>query len=359
MQRLAVFATIALGLAGCAIPAPEPVDDMPQHPTAVLSAEFAVTGYVLPDSHGRQQVYTRADRRRIDQRHEYDSMMSRMMLGSYAVGDIARLDRNLTWTLSEKDKTYVECPLRGCTGQQLAGMKPRDEGEEAHDYKPSTEGCSTTLARNTLTVKPTGQGRVVNGFDTRQYVAEWYVEFQDKKKRADKNRLRFELWTTEPTAAMREAWAMHEAFQRGHLQRTGADANPLARFVSQEIYMALAAFSGDTARDKTWNTRAAREFAKVKGYPISIKMEWFLDAQACRDPKPEKTEKPGFDVTDPLGSLGKMAGDSAAKAVEQRFTPKPDEPMLRYVYEVKELAVKPVRDGVFEVPAGYKLMNRK
>ena len=48
-------------------------DNTPQNPTAVIQAEYVINGYLLPDATGKQTVYTRGDRRRIDQDIKYDS----------------------------------------------------------------------------------------------------------------------------------------------------------------------------------------------------------------------------------------------------------------------------------------------
>ncbi|MCF6325407.1 MAG: hypothetical protein L3J89_13990 [Gammaproteobacteria bacterium] len=116
-------------------------------------------------------------------------------------------------------------------------------------------------------------------------------------------------------------------------------------------------FSGDTSKqNKEWNDSVSQKLAIAKGYPISIKVGWYLDQKAC--PATEaiaQPEKKGFDWSNPMGSLKNSAGELASKKVKSMFVPNPNEPIFHYVYEINSVAIEPVHDSVFEIPAGYTL----
>ncbi len=357
MKKLVSMA-VCVGLAGCAA-TEEIKDTTPKNTTSVLNAKFVIAGNVLPDSKGTQVVYTRGDRRRIADDHKYDSWIARKTIGNFATNDIARLDRNLIWKLDDKKKTYVECPVAGCSYNILTELSKLEGDDDYFQYDPAdNQSCGSELSNYTFTVKDTGETRVLNGFNTQKYVVTWQVEYKDRQGRKDLNDIQMEFWTTTPTQDMTEAWRIHEDFQQGYISRVTDQGNPFGRFMSQQVYMALAAFTGDTDKNKAWNTRIGNEMRKIKGYPVSIKLEWFIDSNMCPEAK-EAEQQAAIDYTDPAAALGKLAGGFLKKKVAQKFTPSKHEPVLRYIYEVTDVSVQAVNDSVFELPAGYKMSNRQ
>lgn len=361
MKKL-VFLTMSLLivalLAGCSSE-PKVADNTPQNPTVVIKAEYVVNGYLLPDAKGKQTVYTRGDRRRIDQNIEYDSWISSTFFGGGEMTDIGRLDRNLLWIVDNKKKSYVECPIKGCAPNILAMLgAPKTGDDSAPEEATDPESCALEMKKYEFKVEPTGETRELNGFQVEKYDVNWRTEFADKENRMTKHNLHLELWTTTPTAAMQQAWEMHEKFQQGYLQAIGMNNSPLGRFAGQQVYMALAAFTGDTSKEANqWSTSAAQEMTKIKGYPISIKMELYSDSKACPEPKEEK-QKAKFDVNDPVNSAKDMVGGFFSKKAEEYVAPKEGEPLFRYIYEVKSVNLNQERDSTFELPAGYKMMDR-
>lgn len=82
----------------------------------------------------------------------------------------------------------------------------------------------------------------------------------------------------------------------------------------------------------------------LKGYPISIKLDWYLGAgntcpevAAERNAKTEKNDDQ-IDLKDPVGSLGSLAGGflkaKAKAAVAKKFERDSAKPLLRFVYDV-------------------------
>jgi len=354
----AIGLPITLLLTACSTQ-PQKVDSTPKNPTVVLKASGVISGAILPDSTFQQLVYTRNDKRRISDSHKYDSWIANKFLG----GDttvIFRMDKNLSWRLS--DKKYFECPLGGCSPALLARLNTsqEDEKEEQFQYNPAEEtDCRLSLSEDKFTVTETGQTRMISGYDTKEYRATWLVEYVDESGKKDKNSLNIVFWNTEPTATMTEVWEINETATRTYRNAVKTAANPLSSLLSDELFNALSAFSGDiTKQDKQWNNAVSQKLAIAKGYPMSIKVDWYLDRKACPE-ESEKIEKKGFDWTNPLGALKDGAEAFAGKKIQGMFAPNPEEPIFHYVYDINSVTIMPVHDSVFEIPEGYTLVTRE
>jgi len=342
------------------------VDTTPKNPTVVLKASGVISGMILPDSTFEQLVYTRHDKRRISNKHKYDSWMAGKLLGGGDDTVIFRMDKNLSWILS--DKKYLECPLSGCSTNILAlfGTKNEDkvkhEDESEFQYDPAGDaGCPLTVSKNNFTVTETGKTRVISGYETKEYQAIWKTEYKDENNRKDTNTLKIVFWNTTPTTTMEEAWKIQDEATQAYRKAVKKDNNPLSLLLSDEIFDALSAFSGDTSKEnKEWNNSVSQKLATAKGYPISIKVDWYIDRKACPEAQTaEKPEKKGFDWTNPVRSLQDSVGKIASKKVKSMFAPDPNEPVFHYVYEINNIAIEPVHDSVFEIPEGYTLTTRK
>ena len=219
MRKLIIFA-IAAGVAACSdmMPqkAPEP-DNSPTNPTAVFETHVingGIMGFLPFDS--TEKRYVRANMRRGD-----NSMKGTGTLGtitSFFLGhentNIERLDRNVRWTLNNSKKEYTECPVHGCP---VPAAKERPPEEKKSEPKAKTEsGCTMKIANTNFNVKPTGEKREINGFNSDQYQVAWLVTLQDDTKRKTTSTLNIELWTTPLTAAMRQALGVEEAFDKAY-----------------------------------------------------------------------------------------------------------------------------------------------
>jgi hypothetical protein len=361
MKKLLCIAMLA-ALSACSTPKQAVVDTTPEHQTVVFAAKGTVNGYVLPDFTFTQSVYTQKDRRVIAMDGQYDSWMARKVFGELKDTVIFRMDKDLRWILlRQKDqKQYLECPLEGCKFSVLAQFDKKQDSnnEDQFDYNPDAETeCRLDLAKNSFSVKATGQKRQIAGYLTREYKGTWLIEYKDAKGRKDKNTLNIVFWNTDPTNAMTEAWAIDGAATKTYLAKVKHGNNPLAKYLPDSIFMALSAFSGDTSKkDQKWQNTITRELAKAQGYPMSIKTEWYLDRNACPEAKP--AEK-ALDWSNPLAAMKESASKYAGKQAQKMFMPNPKEPIFRYIYDVTSVDIKPVHDSVFEVPAGYKLVTRE
>lgn len=359
MKKIGLTAAVVL-LAGCATQ-PEKIDTTPKNPTVILKASGVLSGIILPDSTFEQLVYTRNDKRRISDKHKYDSWVARKVLGGGDSTSIFRMDKNLSWILS--DKKYLECPLNGCSTGVMALFETEhgNEDEEEFQYDPAEDtGCQLSPSANEFTVTETGKTRVISGYETKEYHAIWRVEYKDENGKKDTNTLNIVFWNTAPTAAIEDVWKINEEATRAYRKGIQQDSNPLSSLLSDKLFDALSAFSGDTSKqNKEWNNSVTQKLATAKGYPISIKVDWYLDKKACLETQVEKAEKKGFDWSDPMGSLQSSVEEFASKKVKNMFVPSSNEPIFHYIYEINSVAIESVHDSVFEIPADYTLTTRE
>ncbi len=366
MKKISVL--IALVFVTACAGKPAVVDNSDKNPTAVIASKGSIGGFILPDAKSTEVVYSRSDRRLIITKREYDSWMTRKLLGNTSEATILRMDRNLRWDMvdDDGDKTYAECPLAGCATPDMdklraqMGMGKDKEGEQSFDYDPNDEQASTCpmrLTQNSFKVNSTGKTRQIAGQTSNEYHANWVIKYKDDKGRVDKNHLKMVFWNTQATAEMEKVWAMSAAADSAYLKQIEQHNNVLAGVIPGDILAALSVFAGDVVANSQFAKNMASEMAKAKGHSMSTTVEWYLDRKACVESQQAK-KKSGFDWTDPMAALTQKASDMAGEKAAEMFLPDPSEPIFRYTHEITDIRVKYEHDSRFTVPAGYKRVSK-
>lgn len=344
-------------LAACSAPVK---DTTPLNPTTVVKAKYSMEGLYLPDGQGNQTVYTRPSMRHIQSDFEAESFLS--SLANFERSDIFRLDKNLLWELNHDAETYRECPIEGCTSFSFAEQFAQD-GEESEDPQSYEEmNCSVSLKKNEFDVQPTGKTRVISGMETSEYAVTWHVVFEDNKKKADQNLLRFSVWTATPNSDIKQAWKVHSKATDNYLDAVG-DNNPLVRILGRDGFKAISSFAGDIENTDAKSTNSVfKKLNTIDGYPLSLKMEFFQQSQACQDEK-QKASTAQLDFSNGVDGLTESAtglvGDFLSKKVDDQMNEWKKDALIRYVYEVTSVSEQGVRDSVFNIPADYRLTDRQ
>ena len=354
--------TIAVAsiLASCAS---TQVDNTPKSTTSVVTAKFIINGLYLPDHQGTQTVYTRENMRAIDQKAEFDSFY--MGWADYDKTTIFRMTENLLWDADHDQETYTECPLSGCKNALSEFMaKTQDSSDEEQEYETYEErDCEITLDKNDFTVVSTNKKRQIGGLPSQEYTATWTTEFKDKNGKVDLNLLQFVFWTTTPSADMKNAWKVHQIATDNYLDSVG-DNNGLVRLLGKDGYKAISAFSGDVEKnDEAQFNSITQKLATIKGYPLSIKMEWFQKSEACPIAKKKRSDD-SIDLSKGLGNaamsfFGNIAQDEAEKVVDGVVAEWQKDARVRYIYEVTSVSEKQINESHFNIPLGYTLKDRQ
>jgi type IV pilus biogenesis protein CpaD/CtpE len=364
-MRTAITVAVAAALAGCAKPA---VDTTPENPTAVFETRTSfsgIQGYFPFETTDKR--FVRSDMRR-EQRDTkgtgtYSGWLVTRMAGGPGDTHIARLDRKVLWTVSEKNKQYMECPIAGCPMPEGMEKMQKPEAQKPEQPKQKTEeGCTTRITANNFNVKPSGQKKEVNGFNAEQYEGAWVVRMEDRQKRATTSTLKLDIWTTSVNGEMRKAMDTEEAFGRAYMAAVPKPMFPMsakpgeAPTMPPEVMSSMSAYLGSlTAADRANFMRFSKELEKIKGHPVFTKMEWFIDGNACGSDKQEQEKQ--TQQSSPTSVSGALMSGAMSLFNKKEEKPAGPQPLMSFTTEVKQMGVVPVRDSVFLVPAGYKKAN--
>jgi hypothetical protein len=352
--------TVVIGIllaTGCAARALQEPDATPKNPTAIIETRITnhgIKGFFPYE--GTHVAYTRANMRREDDDIKGTGTFSRYLLRPDASSSIARLDRKLLWTVNRDKKEYTECPLGGCPSPAPTRPAPKDEPQEPKAERDP--GCTMAISKASFTVTPTRQKRVVNGFDAEQYQVKWLVELQDKTRRKTTSTLNVELWTTPLSGQLRDALAVEENYHRAYLKAVGRGDQPVGVLPS-EVRTMIAGyfFNGLSAKDRAAFLAAGKEMEKIKGHPVSTRVEWFLAGDACAQKQDAAGARESKSRTPT--SLGDLAGGLFEKKAKDKMKEAEGKPILSFVTEVKAARVEPAHDSTFTVPKGFKLVDRR
>jgi hypothetical protein len=363
-MRNTTAVAVAAALAGCAAPKPA-VDTTPENPTAVFETHVSSSGIAgMFPFETTEKRYVRTDMSR--QEHDtkgtgaFSGFLVTKMAGGPGDTHIARLDRKLLWTVSERRKEYVECPIAGCPLPESAQKAQKPQPEQPK--QKAEEGCTMRIASSQFNVKPSGQKKELNGFQADQYQGAWVVRFQDAKKRTTTSTVNLDIWTSALNADMKKALDTESVFGRAYLAAVPRPPIPMPSgkpgehaAVPPELFSMMSAYLGNlSAADRASFQRAIGELQKIKGHPVSTKIDWFLDGNACGSENQQQQQS--------QSSSPKSASDALMSGAMSLFNKKEDkpagpQPLLSFTVEVKQMGVVPVRDSTFQVPATYKKVN--
>jgi hypothetical protein len=295
---------------------------------------------------------TRADMQRNESAVKGTGTVSRFLMPNTATAAITRLDRKLVYGLNIPRGEYTECPLTGCP---VPAAEPRRDPEQPREPQPAREpGCTMKVATNSFDVKPTGQRKAINGFDTERYSVDWTVALEDPKKRRSTLKLAMDFWTTAVTPPMREAMAIEANYVRSAVSAAqqqagaaGAAALPPQLVETMSRYFAQSMSAAE--RNTLFNV--ARQMERVKGQPITSEFKLFFRGDACGGMAQDGGAGGASGSGGVAGLLGGLLGSRpAGDAGAER-------PLLSFTHEVKSWRVEPVRDSAFAPPPQFKRSN--
>ncbi|HKU45384.1 MAG TPA: hypothetical protein VJQ58_00770 [Burkholderiales bacterium] len=362
MKHTPIAAAVALALAGCAAPKPA-VDTTPENPTAVFETKVSSSGIAgnFPFE-TTEKRFVRSDMQRQEHATKGTGTFSGFLVTKMAGGpgdtQIARLDRKLMWTVSDKRKEYVECPIAGCPMPEQA-QKP--EARQEQPKQKTEEGCTMRVTSSQFNVKPSGQKKEVNGFNADQYQGAWVVRFQDAKKRTTTSTVNMDIWTTGLNEDMKKALDTEAAFGRTYLASVPRPQFPVPSgkagehpAVPPEVFAMMSQYLGNlSAADRASMQRALNELQKIKGHPVSTKLDWFLDGNACQSDEQQREQQ----SSQPKSATDALMSSAMGLFSKKEEKPAGPQPLLSFTVEVKQMGVVPVRDSTFNVPPTYKKVN--
>lgn len=354
---------LALVGAGCSTVGKLQPDDTPKNPTAVMESHTVnngLKGFFPFES--TTKTYTRPDMQREDDRTKGTGTFTRFIIGTNDDSKIARLDRKLVWTLDAKEKTYTECPLKGCAGPVAEKPKPAKKPEEPKKAeKPGEPDCRMKIAKSVFTVKPTGQKRSINEFDTEQYQVAWVVTLKNPKKRQTISTLGVEIWTTPYTQPLKDAMAVEAAYAKSFANALVgvATGGQKTQVIPEEAAQLINGYLSQivSPADKSAFMKAGKDVERIKGYPILTELKWDMRGDACAGEEPKPAGDSASTPTSKGDLLSSVTSFFARKKTDEMARDIADKPILSFIHEVKAHKVEPIHDSVFSPPRSYTRSN--
>lgn len=359
LRNLLGIIVICAGIAGCATKPPVAVvaDKTPLNRTAVIEQQITsngIKGFLPFESSSRH--FVRANMRRDESTFKGTGTFTGFLVGTRSDTEIIRIDRKLIWSLNTDKQQYTECPLAGC----VKPSKPETEKPAEKSPQASHEqGCTMRIAHTDFRVKAAGKKKSINGFDTEEYQVAWVVKLRDNSGRYSTSTVSLDIWTTPTTGTIRDVLALEESYARSYFGKvTHTKEREIMPADATKLITAYLAKSMKQHDLKAF-LNAGRKMERIKGYPISTRLDWNMEGNACADKESAKTE----DKTSIPSSAGDLvsglAGMFAQKKTEDSMKAAAGEPILSFTFEVKKLAIEPVHDSQFSVPKNYKLVSQQ
>ncbi len=364
MSRTLPFVLVfSAALAGCASK-PVVTDTTPQKPAAIIERHVTSEGVKgLFPFETNDLAYVRPDMRRDDSTFKGTGTFSGFLVGTHNGTRIYRLDRRLLWIVNTDKEEYTECPLAGCpVHRPPPGKAQPAQGQPEARHEA---GCTMRIAKSSFDVTPTGKKQTINGFDTEEYQVEWLVTLRDPKARTSISKLGVDIWTAQPTQAMRDAMAVEAAYSRDFAAATREASDRRPQILPNEAAGLILSYLGGAlnARDHDAFFRAGKKLATIKGHPIRTTLTWNITGNACAPKENGQQAKSSASTARTPTSASGLASGLAGLFAEHEANKAADEtanaPLLSITVEVRQLKVEPVHDSVFTVPAGYKQVEPK
>ena len=283
-----------------------------------------------------------------DKQRSDSEMKTKLVIASSTVKttDIMRLDKELVWNLDNKKKTYTEmtfAEMRAMLDSLQAEMQKAGEesGKEDEDYEVSPPEFK---------IEKTGKTATVAGYSCEEYLMTVVTRAKNKKTGDTGSfTLHDRLWMTKDWAGQAE----YEAFALKMAEKMGFGRG----MESAQSYLAMMGIDADDL---------SKEMGKVGGFPMKQEMTMYTFGAAAAQKETDKeqskdTAEESKSPTDNLAKLGGLFGKKKDKEKEDKAKEGSAGPgaMFSMTVEVESVSVGGVDAGQFEIPAGFKKVEKK
>jgi len=257
--------------------------------------------------------------------------------------EITRLDKDVIWDLNPPKKTYTERPIALPAVTETIAERRQSGPDQGKPYKNCEVGVEVTK---------TGAAKDINGFACKEYLITWDVVMEDTASKGKVTRVMSTgLWNTPLNDQLKKARAIEAEFSKKLAQKLGVglspeEANQLGAGMLTSMY------GLDPKETAGKMEEVSKEMAKVEGYSIVTEVKWQVKSDSAAR-KPEPKEEPEETPTGLGGLLGKQIAKSLAPD-----KPKEEGVMFSSYQEVKSISLDAVPETVFEIPEGYKKVEK-
>jgi hypothetical protein len=275
---------------------------------------------------------------------------SRKSMFNDATGQIIDLAEEKIYDLDVKRKTYRVMTFADLRQRMEEAKAKAEKAAREEQAKQKAEPPPATRPEDTmeidLDVKPIGQKRVINGFDTSQVVVT--VTVREKGKTLEQSgglAITTDMWMAPRMAAMKELMDFEMQYAQKLYGPMIAGASP------QDVASVLAIYPMLKPALEKMNA----EQSKVEGTAIltTVKVEAVKSAEqvAQEQKQGEESSKPNL-----TGGVGGLLGGLAKRAAQKKVDgdgPQPRAMIMTTTSELLKIATA-VSDADVAVPAGFK-----
>jgi hypothetical protein len=256
-------------------------------------------------AHGTSTESTTADKQRRDSETHCEGFWS-LMCGDSKSGEIVRLDKDVTWSLDPKHKTYRERPFPTPEQRAEAERKIKEMMDKmkqcpaVQQQAPAPDTSKCEMSPPTFDVKATGQHATIAGHDTSLTQVALTQSCRNPETGDEcKYALVMDAWLTQDQIAGVDE---HKAFQMAYLKKLGLD--PSNELVQQQMKQFLAPY-----RDSL--KQLAGKSADLKGYPLKSVVRIAFGGEHCAAAKKSASSGGGGGA---VGDAGTAATNAATGA---------------------------------------------
>jgi hypothetical protein len=284
---------------------------------------------------------------------------------------IIQLDREQIVTLDHKKKTYTVMTFAEMRAQMEKAIATAKSAPPQKQPAPQADKPDVKVEPK-VTVKDTGETKVINGFNTRRVLLTVELEGEDQKTK-DKGAMGAdtELWITKDVSGFEEQ-------NKFYMKYAKAMASP-------ELVKSLGASPGMGQDPRVAESAQAmrKKMEGLDGLAILTIMSFNLSGTPSEETKNQKTQtnstqkksnedRPPENMTEAIGkALGGFGGFGRKKKKEEPSQPTKSSPattttpdgkvsatLMTSTTELKSFAKTALDASLFDVPAGYKLKQK-
>ena len=264
-------------------------------------------------AHGSSTESTTADKQRRDSEFHCEGFMS-LMCGNAQSGEIVRLDKDLSWSLDPKHKTYKEAPFPTAEQRAAAERKAQElmtkiqqcPAMQQHATTPGPDTSKCQMSPPVIDVKATDQHTTLAGHDARltQVALTQSCKSRDSADECQYS-ISMDAWLTQDQIAGADE---AKAFRTAYLKKLGLD--PGSEMMQQQMKQFLGAYQDSLKQ-------LAAKSSDLKGYPLKSTVRILFGGEHCAAARQQQSAGGGSavgDASDAAASAATSAGASAAGA---------------------------------------------
>lgn len=286
------------------------------------------------------------------------NMIAKVVFKPGSTTDLTFLDKDKSIAIKHKLKSYTTASLKD---KNVYDYEYETDGENSGAYQQRAEEQDYEIVRDIFTVNETGKTKKISGFDTKQFLITWVVEWvNNDTERKGTDSLLVQVWTTPEQGDLKKAQKEEAVFDLKHLKLMGVDINlEYNEILGTQWFAMFHSVNQTRGTQNPFNEDAwGKELQKISGFPIVTEGKYYEirpEEEVVEEVKPQPKKKK-FDWRNPTKSISRVVEDKLDKETTPTKTKKP-KPDFHYRTVLLKLETTIIKPNTFDIPKGYKNAN--